>query len=168
MKRILVLLAAVTLCAAAFAQPARRQLTTWNNHLEASAEADVYRVIFTGKIADGYHTYTLTDEFSATEFMDVAVSDCELVGAPYEISTPTEVIDEFGEKAKHYYNEIIIAQNVKVTGPNPVVSTKTRVCLRQTRFFYPIRRGRPFWSLCPVYHVFLLSAREIRILRYRS
>ena len=122
MKRILVLLAAVTLCAAAFAQPARRQLTTWNNHLEASAEADVYRVIFTGKIADGYHTYTLTDEFSATEFMDVAVSDCELVGAPYEISTPTEVIDEFGEKAKHYYNEIIIAQNVKVTGPNPVFS----------------------------------------------
>ncbi len=30
-----------------------------------------------------------------------------------------------------------------VTGPNPVVSTKMRVCLRQTRFFYPIRRERP-------------------------
>ena len=74
-------------------------------------------MIFTGKIADGYHTYTLTDEFSATEFMDMEVKGGELVGQPYEISKPTEERDEFGDLAKHYYNEIILAQNVKLTAP---------------------------------------------------
>ena len=105
------LLAAVLVCAAAFAQG---QLVTWSSHVE-KADGDVYKVIFTGKIADGYHTYTLTDEFSATEFMDVVVEGGELVGEPYELSTPKEETDEFGDLAKHYYNEIIIAQEVKVT-----------------------------------------------------
>ena len=104
--------------AASFAQIAPEQLVTWTSHIEAADQADVYRVIFTGKIEKGYHTYTLTDEFSATAFMDVELTGCELVGEPYEISTPKEEIDEFGELAKHYYNEIIIAQNVKVTGPD--------------------------------------------------
>ena len=114
MKRILTLLAAMLVCAAAFAQG---QLVTWSSHVE-KAEGDIYKVIFTGKIADGYHTYTLTDEFSATEIMDAALEGGELVGNPYEISTPTEETDEFGDLAKHYYNEIIIAQDVKVTGGN--------------------------------------------------
>jgi len=115
-------MAALVACVAAIAQPGARELTVWSSHLEATDEADVYRVIFTGKIEDGYHTYTMTDEFSATEFMDVNVSDCELVGEPYEISTPKDVVDEFGDQAKHYYGEIIIAQNIKVTGPAPVFS----------------------------------------------
>ncbi len=106
------LLAAVLISAAAFAQD---QLVTWTSHVEMAGE-DIYRVIFTGKIADGYHTYTLTDEFSATEIMEPAVEGGELVGGPYEISTPKEVTDEFGDPAKHYYNEIIIAQNVKTDG----------------------------------------------------
>lgn len=122
MKRIFTFMAALVACVAAIAQPGARELTVWSSHLEATDEADVYRVIFTGKIEDGYHTYTLTDEFSATEFMDVNVSDCELVGEPYEISTPKDVVDEFGDQAKHYYGEIIIAQNIKVTGPAPVFS----------------------------------------------
>ncbi|MBE6214934.1 MAG: DUF255 domain-containing protein [Bacteroidales bacterium] len=122
MKRIFTFMAALVACVAAIAQPGARELTVWSSHLEATDEADVYRVIFTGKIEDGYHTYTMTDEFSATEFMDVNVSDCELVGEPYEISTPKDVVDEFGDQAKHYYGEIIIAQNIKVTGPAPVFS----------------------------------------------
>ena len=122
MKRIFAFVAALAVSITTFAQGfSGKQLLTWSSHIEATDEADVYRIIFTGKIEDGYHTYTLTDEFSATEFMDVEVSGCELVGNPYEISTPTEVIDEFGEQAKHYYNEIIIAQNVKVTGPDAVI-----------------------------------------------
>ncbi len=107
------LLAAVLFSVAAFAQVG--QLVTWTSHVEA-ADNDTYRVIFTGKIAEGYHTYTLTDEFSATEFMDITVEGGELVGAPYEISTPIEETDEFGDLAKHYYNEIIIAQNIETTG----------------------------------------------------
>ena len=115
MKRIMTMLAALVFCVAAFAQGAPQQLVTWSSHIEKADAEDVYRVIFTGKIADGYHTYTLTDEFSATEFMDVEVTGCELVGGPYEISTPTEELDEFGDMAKHYYNEIIVAQDVKLT-----------------------------------------------------
>ena len=61
-------------------------------------------MVFTGKIAAGYHTYTLTDEFSATEIMDAAVTGGELIGKPYEISTPKEELDEFGDKALHYYD----------------------------------------------------------------
>ncbi len=106
------LLAAVLISAAAFAQS---QLVTWSSHVE-KAEGNIYKVIFTGKVAEGYHTYTLTDEFSATEIMDAAVEGGELDGAPYELSTPKEEIDEFGDPAKHYYNEIIIAQNVKTDG----------------------------------------------------
>ena len=118
MKRIMTMLAAVLVCAAAFAQG---QLVTWSSHVE-KAEGDVYKVIFTGKIADGYHTYTLADEFSATEIMDAAVEGGELVGTPYEISTPTEETDEFGDPAKHYYNEIIIAQDVRVASGNATYS----------------------------------------------
>lgn len=115
MKRIMTMLAALALCVAAFAQGAPQQLVTWSSHIEKADAEDVYRVIFTGKIVDGYHTYTLTDEFSATEFMDVEVTGGELVGGPYEISTPIEEVDEFGDMAKHYYNEIIVAQDVKLT-----------------------------------------------------
>lgn len=109
------MLATLIFCVAAFAQGAPQQLVTWSSHIEKADAEDVYRVIFTGKIVEGYHTYTLTDEFSATEFMDVEVTGGELVGGPYEISTPTEEVDEFGDMAKHYYNEIIVAQDVKLT-----------------------------------------------------
>ena len=114
MKKFMTMLAAFIVCAAAFAQG---QLVTWSSHVE-KAEGDVYKVIFTGKVAEGYHTYTLTDEFSATELMDAAVEGGELVGGPYEVSTPVEETDEYGDLAKHYYNEIIIAQDVKVADGN--------------------------------------------------
>ena len=113
MKRFITLIAAALIGVAAFGQN-NETLVTWSHHLELDGE-NVFRVIFTGKIADGYHTYTLTDEFSATEFMDVEVNGGELVGEPYEIGTPKEEKDEFGEMVKHYYNEIIIAQNVRLT-----------------------------------------------------
>ena len=112
MKRILSIIAVALVSLTAFAQG--KELITWSTHCELQ-EGNEYRVIFTGKIADGYHTYTLTDEFSATEFMDMEVKGGELVGEPYEISTPTEELDEFGDMAKHYYGEIVLAQNVKLT-----------------------------------------------------
>ncbi len=112
MKKIISLLAAVLFSVTAFAQG---QLVTWSHHVELG-EDNTYRVIFTGSIAEGYHTYTLTDEFSATMIMDPAVEGGELAGSPYELSTPVEEKDEFGDLAKHYYNEIVIAQNVKTDG----------------------------------------------------
>ena len=118
MKKIMTMLAAIFVCAAAFAQG---QLVTWSSHLE-KAEDGTYRVIFTGKIAEGYHTYTLTDEFSATEIMDAEIQGGELIGDPYDLSTPVEETDEFGDPARHYYNEIIIAQNVKADAAEAVYS----------------------------------------------
>ena len=114
------MLAALLIGASAFAQG---QLVTWTSHVE-HADGDMYKVVFTGKIAEGYHTYTLADEFSATELMDVAVTGGELVGKPYEISTPTEELDEFGDMALHYYNEIVVAQDIKVTD-SPATYTGT-------------------------------------------
>ena len=115
MKRFLTMLAAVIFSVAAFAQLTPSQLVTWTPSVE-NVDGDLYKVVFTGKVAQGYHTYTLTDEFSATEIMDAAVEGGELVGNPYELSTPTEELDEFGDPARHYYNEIVIAQDIKVEG----------------------------------------------------
>ena len=115
-------MAALFVSVASFAQTTPQQLVTWTSHIEATEDADVYRIVFTGEIAKGYHTYTLTDEFSATEIMDITVSGGELVGKPYEINSPKEELDEFGDMAKHFYNEIIIAQNVKLTSAEATFS----------------------------------------------
>ena len=122
MKRFITAFAAALICAAAFAQTLSTQLVTWSTHVESTTEADTYRIVFTGKIAPGYHTYTLTDEFSATEFQDLAIEGGEFTGEPYELSNPVEETDEFGDPARHYYNEIVIAQDVKVTAGKAVVT----------------------------------------------
>lgn len=116
MKRILTIIAAVLIGTVAFAQ---EQLITWSSHVE-KADGETYTVVFTGSIAPGYHTYTLTDEFSATEILDAIVTGGELSGEPYEVGTPVEETDEFGDPAKHYYDEIIIAQDIKLTSGSAV------------------------------------------------
>lgn len=118
MRKFITVLAASLLSLAAFAQG---QLVTWSSHVE-SGEGNKATIVFTGKIAEGYHTYTLTDEFSATEFQDLAIEGGEFVGEPYELSTPVEETDEFGDPARHYYDEIVIAQDVKVTAGKAVVT----------------------------------------------
>ena len=114
MKRFITAFTAILIGAAAFAQALSTQLVTWSTHVESTTEADTYRIVFTGKIAEGYHTYTLTDEFSATAFSDMTIEGGQFIGNPYELSTPTEEVDEFGDIAKHYYKEIVIAQDVKL------------------------------------------------------
>ena len=85
-KTIISVLSAVLFCISGFAQ---EQLINWSTAVE-KADDGLYKVIFTGKIATGYHTYTLTDEFSATTFMDLEINGGELAGNPYELSTPKE------------------------------------------------------------------------------
>ena len=114
MKKFIIAFTTALICAASSAQPLYTQLVAWSAHVESTTEADTYRIVFTGKIADGYHTYTLTDEFSATAFSDMAIEGGQFVGEPYELSTPTEEVDEFGDTVKHYYKEIIVAQDVKL------------------------------------------------------
>ena len=119
MRKFITVLAASLLSLAAFAQG---QLVTWSSHVE-KGEGDLYTVVFTGKVASGYHTYTLTDEFSATEILDLAVQGGELVGEPYETGNPVEETDEFGDLVKHYYDEIVIAQDVKSSGSAVISGT---------------------------------------------
>ena len=114
MKKFITLLTAVLIGLSAFAQITPSQLVTWSSEVE-HVDGDTYKVIFTGKVAAGYHTYTLTDEFSATEFMDVTVEGGELAGEPYEVGTPVEEVDEWGDLVKHYVDKIIIAQDIQVT-----------------------------------------------------
>ena len=114
MKRFITLLTAVLIGLSAFAQLTPSQLVTWSSEVE-HVDGDIYKVVFTGKIASGYHTYTLTDEFSATEFMDVVVEGGNLAGDPYEVGTPIEEVDEFGDLVKHYVDEIVIAQDIQLT-----------------------------------------------------
>ncbi|MBR5836251.1 MAG: thioredoxin family protein [Bacteroidales bacterium] len=119
MRKFITVLAASLLSLAAFAQG---QLVTWSSQVD-KGEGDLYTVVFTGKVASGYHTYTLTDEFSATEILDLAVQGGELVGEPYEVGTPIEETDEFGDLVKHYYDEIVIAQDVKSSGSAVISGT---------------------------------------------
>ena len=80
MKKFIIAFTTALICAASFAQPLYTQLVAWSAHVESTTEADTYRIVFTGKIADGYHTYTLTDEFSATAFSDMAIEGGQFVG----------------------------------------------------------------------------------------
>ncbi len=112
MKKFITLFTAALFSIAAFAQD---YLTTWTHHVEVTGE-NTYRVIFTGKIADGLHTYTLTDGFSPTEIRDAEIEGGELVGPLFEIGKPREYVDIYGEQVKHYYGEIVIAQDIKTTG----------------------------------------------------
>ncbi|MBO5808511.1 MAG: thioredoxin family protein [Bacteroidales bacterium] len=115
----MIFIAALLVCAASFAQLAPSQIISWSSQVE-HIDGSTYRVVFTGKIASGYHTYTLTDEFSATEFTDVSVMGGTLAGKPYEVGTPIEEVDEYGELAKHYKDEIVIAQNIDATSDEAV------------------------------------------------
>ena len=108
------IVAALFSCFGAIAQNADGSIVKWKTRVEPK-DGDVLQIVFEGKIAKGFHTYTLTDELSATEMLDPVFTGCEKSGELYEISVPVEETDEFGDKVKCFYDEIIIAQDVKLT-----------------------------------------------------
>lgn len=108
------IVAALFSCFGAIAQNADGSIVKWKTRVEPK-DGDILQVVFEGKIAKGFHTYTLTDELSATEMLDPVFTGCEKSGELYEISVPVEETDEFGDKVKCFYDEIIIAQDVKLT-----------------------------------------------------
>lgn len=81
----------------------------WKSTIE-KVEGDLYKVIFSGKIQQGWHTYDLNHEYSATVISFEGSSNVELVGEPVEISKAVE-----SEGEKHFYNEYVIEQKVKLT-----------------------------------------------------
>ena len=124
MKRMLLYVATLLLSSVAISAQGLRgsdaKIVNWTESAEQTEEGLV-RITWTGSVAEGYHTYTLTDEFSATEMMDVVLTSCEAAGELYQVSTPVEEKDEFGDTCLYFYDEIVLAQEFKVTGEKPSV-----------------------------------------------
>lgn len=76
-----------------------------------------YELIVIGKIAEGWHTYDLKHEFSATKLSFEASDDYSLSGGPYEISTSVE---HDGEKV--FYKEIKLGQKIDLKEAKAVVN----------------------------------------------
>ena len=109
------ILAALLTGAVSFAQPGLGDDISWKTKVNDKGEG-LFQVEFTGRIAPGGHTYSLTDKSAATRFTDVEITGGELVGAPYEIGEPKT--DSEGSK---FYDKIILAQDVKVTEQSAVL-----------------------------------------------
>ena len=110
-------LAALLIGAVSYAQPGLAEKINWKSSV-VEKEDGVYQVLFTGRIAAGYYTYTLDDQYSATSINDLTITGGELVGVPYEVSEPKVEADG----AKHFYGSIVIAQDVKPTEEEANVS----------------------------------------------
>ena len=84
---------------------------TWKVSSE-QVEDSLYKVIFTGKIAEGWHTYGLESDLYPTGVEFGEASGYSLSGKPYEVSLSTDY-----EGIKVFFNEIVIAQDiVRTTG----------------------------------------------------
>ena len=110
-------LAALLIGAVSYAQPGLAEKINWKSSV-VEKEDGVYQVLFTGRIAAGYYTYTLDDQYSATSINDLTITGGELVGVPYEVSEPKVEADG----TKHFYGSIVIAQDVKPTEEEANVS----------------------------------------------
>ena len=108
-------LAALLTGAVSFAQPGLGDDISWKTKVNDKGEG-LFQVEFTGRIAPGGHTYSMSDKSAATRFTDVEITGGELVGAPYEIGEPKT--DSEGSK---FYDKIILAQDVKVTEQSAVL-----------------------------------------------
>ena len=114
--RNIMILAALLMSAASFAQPQMSEDISWSTKVEDKGEG-VYAIQFTGKIPSGHYTYTTTDEYSATTINDLTVTGGEIIGGLYETGSPTVEPDG----AKHYYGTITLAQDVKTDNGAAVV-----------------------------------------------
>ena len=115
--RNIMFLAALLIGAVSYAQPGLAEKINWKSSV-VEKEDGVYQVLFTGRIAAGYYTYTLDDQYSATSINDLSITGGEFVGVPYEVSEPKVEADG----AKHFYGSIVIAQDVKPTEEEANVS----------------------------------------------
>lgn len=80
-------------------------------------DGDVFVIALTGKIAEGWHTYDLSNEMSATELVFECSDGCTLIGKPYEISVAQEY-----EGEKVFFGEIVLGQKVQLVSDKATVS----------------------------------------------
>jgi len=123
------LLAALLMSAVSFAQPGESEAINWKTSVKEKADG-IYQVLFTGEIPSGHYTYTIDDEYSATEINDLSVTGGELVGELYEVGMPKT--EEDG--SRHFYGTIEIAQDVKPSEEGAVLSGSifSNICTETT------------------------------------
>ena len=106
MKRFLLTLTTLLCAALCFAQ---QSVVSWSYDVQP-ADDNIVKVVFTGKIAIGYHTYTLADDLAPTEVFDVVLEGAEEASKLYE-SLESRLIE--GHQA--YEGKIQLVQELKLT-----------------------------------------------------
>ncbi len=90
--------------------------------------SDTYRLVFTGKIVDGWHVYDLKNEYNPTGVEFTSLESVSLKESLYEIS---ESSDYGGDMV--FFNEIVLGQDVVLTGKGGTVSgTISWTCCSET------------------------------------
>ncbi len=112
---MLILVAVLFFSAATFAQ-APEQTVTWSTSVSALKDG-LLEVRFTGKILDGWHTYSLRDEYSATEIDFAEPQGFTLEGALQEVGEPRQTAS--GELI--FERRIILVQQVRTAGEGAVL-----------------------------------------------
>ena len=117
MKRIVSFICA-TFLAGSVALFANHEETTvtWSN--SAKQTGDILELTITGTCQNGWHTYSLSDEFSATTLEFTRLTGLKPEGKPYEITKP--VINEDGNSV--YEGIFKIGMKFKVTGQEWTIS----------------------------------------------
>ena len=91
---------------------------------------DTYALWFQGRINNGYHGYPLSDPYSAPIF---EFNNGTKVGGMIETCKPEEVVDEYGDKVKHYHGQMIFVQRIKAEADTKITGTiSTNICTDAT------------------------------------
>lgn len=89
---------------------APEETVTWKISSEQVKDS-LFRITFSGRIAEGWHTYTVDSELYPTAVEFTEVSGFELSGPLYEISEP---VDYEGDPV--FFNTVKLGQDIIVTG----------------------------------------------------
>ena len=114
MKRLLAFTGALLLCATGFSQTAT---VTWKTDVQQKNDT-LYTIVFTGRIADGYHTYGTVTEMGYPAGIEFAEgSGYTAIGSLYDLGTKE---DYEGEMV--YFNEIRLGQDIAAKGQDVKVA----------------------------------------------
>ena len=87
---------------------------------------DTYALVFHGRLNKGYHGYPLSDPYSAPIF---EFNNGTKVGKMFETMKPEEVVDEYGDKVKHYHGQMVFVQRIKAEANTKITGTiSTNIC----------------------------------------
>ena len=114
MKRLLAFTGALLLCTTGFSQTTT---VTWKTDVQQKNDT-LYTIVFTGRIADGYHTYGTVTEMGYPAGIEFAEgSGYTAIGSLYDLGTK-----EGYEGEMVYFNEIRLGQDIAAKGQDVKVA----------------------------------------------